>query len=260
MLVNAFIPNARTTVALRSKPSSNREITPTSSIVSSSMRRWLSNENNNHPDTEESTVLGAIPLKVVAVAGATGRTGSLVVQELLSRNVSVVAMVRNLDKAQDILMGSTNTGKKERMLTIQKVDLTSKVQVSNALEGCDAVVWCATGFSDAPQSNWFQKIQRLLGIALAPQQSIDATGLPLVANALLDEQRPKRQSKLPQVVMLSSAGVTRTKWSDAKKKKFAGCADIPIVRLNPFGILDIKAESEQKLRESGKSSQPVRYY
>jgi hypothetical protein len=50
---------------------------------------------------------------------------------------------------------------------------------------------------------------------------------------------------------LSSAGVTRPSWSDSKKIKLAGCADIPIVRLNPFGILDVKAESEQKLRESG---------
>jgi len=30
-----------------------------------------------------------------------------------------------------------------------------------------------------------------------------------------------------------------------------GAADIPIVRLNPFGALDIKRESESKLRESG---------
>ena len=31
----------------------------------------------------------------------------------------------------------------------------------------------------------------------------------------------------------------------------AGCADIPIVRLNPFGILDVKRESEETLRQSG---------
>ena len=52
--------------------------------------------------------------------------------------------------------------------------------------------------------------------------------------------------------MLSSAGVTRPKWSDEKKALFPGSADIPIVRLNPFGILDVKAESEEKLRESGR--------
>jgi hypothetical protein len=30
-----------------------------------------------------------------------------------------------------------------------------------------------------------------------------------------------------------------------------GAADIPIVRLNPFGALDIKADSEEKLRQTG---------
>jgi hypothetical protein len=36
-----------------------------------------------------------------------------------------------------------------------------------------------------------------------------------------------------------------------KKLKYPGAADIPIVRLNPFGILDIKKEGEQALRDSG---------
>ena len=51
--------------------------------------------------------------------------------------------------------------------------------------------------------------------------------------------------------MLSSAGVTRPSWDDEKKALFVGAADIPIVRLNPFNILNIKAESEEKLRRSG---------
>lgn len=48
-----------------------------------------------------------------------------------------------------------------------------------------------------------------------------------------------------------SAGVTRPSWDDEKKERLNGCADIPIVRLNPFGILGLKAESEKQLRESG---------
>lgn len=55
--------------------------------------------------------------------------------------------------------------------------------------------------------------------------------------------------KIPKVVMLSSAGITRPSWDENKKERLKGCADIPIVRLNPFGILDIKAESEKKLRK-----------
>jgi len=55
----------------------------------------------------------------------------------------------------------------------------------------------------------------------------------------------------PKIVMVSSAGVTRPSWDQEKKTTLVGCADIPIVRLNPFGILDIKAASEEKLRQSG---------
>ena len=51
--------------------------------------------------------------------------------------------------------------------------------------------------------------------------------------------------------MVSSAGVTRTIWSDEKKKKYEGCADIPIVRLNPLKILDVKRMGEQALRKTG---------
>lgn len=51
--------------------------------------------------------------------------------------------------------------------------------------------------------------------------------------------------------MLSSAGVTRPGWGDEKKKALEGSAGIPIVRLNPFGILGVKEESEKELRRSG---------
>lgn len=44
---------------------------------------------------------------------------------------------------------------------------------------------------------------------------------------------------------------TRPGWNEDKKKKFRAAADIPIVILNPFGLLDVKAESEEKLRRSG---------
>jgi hypothetical protein len=38
------------------------------------------------------------------------------------------------------------------------------------------------------------------------------------------------QDAFPQFVLCSSAGVTRPGWSEEKKKKFVGAADIPIVR------------------------------
>ena len=51
--------------------------------------------------------------------------------------------------------------------------------------------------------------------------------------------------------MLSSAGVTRPSWDDAKKAALVGAADIPIIRLNPGGILGKKCEAEEVLRSSG---------
>lgn len=181
--------------------------------------------------------------KKVAVAGATGRTGKLVVQELLARNVQVLAMVRSLDKAKESFPEEMDN------LEIVKCDLTSEKEIERALAGCDAAVWCATGFSDA-ETGIGERLKRLLGIALTPKQSIDSVGIPIIAKCMLDKVNGS-QKNLPKVVMLSSAGVTRPQWEDDKKEKFRGCADIPIVRLNPFGILDIKAESEETLRETG---------
>ena len=177
----------------------------------------------------------------VAVAGATGRTGRLVVQELLGRGVEVVAIVRDLDKAKKIFDEGNASG-----LTVAKCDLSSEKEIGESLRGCDAAIWCATGFSDAQGPQLLEKIKRLIGIVEAPKTSIDAVGIPAVAKCFVEANRD-----YPKVVMLSSAGVTRPSWDATKKTRFPGSADIPIVRLNPFGILNIKGESEEMLRQSG---------
>lgn len=127
-----------------------------------------------------------------------------------------------------------------------------------AVSDCDAAIWCATGFSDQQGASFLRKLQTLFRLSLGPKQSIDLIAIPTLAEIF---QNKRVQSSttisgtpgvaLPQIVMMSSAGVTRPKWAADKKKRFPDCADIPIVRLNPFGILDIKAESEEKLRQSG---------
>lgn len=181
--------------------------------------------------------------KKVAVAGATGRTGRLVVQELLQRDVNVVALVRDLDKAKEILPSGDDK------LSVVKCDLSNEDDIRNAVGGCDAALWCATGFSDA-RASLFGRLKSLLGLALFSRQSIDLVAVPTLAEAFLSKSNNEGPA-LPKVVMLSSAGVTRPSWDTEKKESFPGAADIPIVRLNPFGILDIKAESEEKLRQSG---------
>ena len=213
--------------------------------------------------------IAAPPPSRIAVAGATGKTGSLVVQELLRRNTTtaVVAMVRDLDKAQQLLSSNDK-------LSIVKCDLTDQVQVAEALQGVDAAIWCATGFettaAPAPnKSGLLDKIKQLLRVAKppaaaapeAPKRSIDVAGIQAIVNCFTGNEpsssvngagsSSSSSTQLPKIIMLSSAGVTRTIWDDETKQKFIGAADIPIVRLNPFGILDIKRESEETLRQSG---------
>jgi len=191
--------------------------------------------------------------KRVAVAGATGRTGKLVVQKILERNksnsnsnVHVVALVRDLAKAKETLPSDDSN------ISVVQCDLSSPRDIQKAVSDCDAAIWCATGFSSAPQSSIFDKIMQALRLTLAPKESIDLIAIPTLAEIFLKKGTTSSEDDaLPKVIMLSSAGVTRPKWSKEKKKTFEGCADIPIVRLNPFGILDIKAESEEKLRQSG---------
>lgn len=180
--------------------------------------------------------------KRVLVAGASGRVGRLVVQELLQRENSTVfvrALVRDVEKAKlSIDIDSPR-------LEIVKCDLGSSNDVSSVCKDGDALVWCATGFSDT--SSNFNKFLALFKLKFTPSQSIDVATLAQIGSIFAG--KPKTGG--PQVVMCSSAGVTRPSWSDEKKAKFDGCADIPIVRLNPFNILNIKMEGEQALRESG---------
>lgn len=177
----------------------------------------------------------------VAVAGATGRMGQFVVQTLLDEGVSqIVAVVRDEEKARRVLpVNSPN-------LKIVKADFGKSFE--QVLKGVDATIWCATGFSNNPSTQWLDKIRTLLGLALLPKRSIDLVALPNIVEVLSKNNLPR--DGFPKLVVCSSAGVTRPTWSEEKKKRLVGSADIPIVRLNPFGILDIKRESEEKLREA----------
>ena len=202
-----------------------------------------------------SSAVGA-PLLVnrVAVVGATGRTGRYVVQELLDRGAQeVVALVRSQSKAQSVFSGEEdpsfrlddmNNGK----LKFVECDLTNARSIEQALQGMEAAIWCATGFSSNQNNSVMDKVRSLVGIAT--KQSIDLVGLPKIATILESNNANGNNKQLPKVVMCSSAGVTRPSWSADKKKRLVGAAEIPIVRLNPFGILDVKRESEEILRQT----------
>ena len=84
------------------------------------------------PVMAASTVVSTVPdalatksvVTKVAVAGATGRTGRFVVEELLRRDVSVVAMVRDEAKAKEIFSDPLPEG-----LEVVECDLTSENEI-----------------------------------------------------------------------------------------------------------------------------------
>lgn len=215
----------------------------------------VASPSNSIVDSSTAIETPVVPKAVnkIAVAGATGRTGAFVVQELLDRGIDVVALVRDNKKAETVLgdFQQDNDNDDGAKLQVVQCDLGNKKNVISSVEGCDAAIWCATGFSNNPSATLLDKAVGLFGV-LFPKQGIDYIGLDALGAAFNNDE-DKDGDVLPKVVMLSSAGVTRPSWDEAKKMKYEGCADIPIVRLNPFGILDIKAESEEILRKTGVS-------
>jgi len=198
-------------------------------------------ESSDNDNNEEILIPTSDVVKKVAVTGATGKTGKLVVEELLNRNIQVVALVRNETKAAELFVDYSSD-----MLEIQECKLADPKEIASALVGCDATVWCATGFSDDATNKMAPTG------SMTPEQSIDVIGVPAVANTMLQNHGSQEEQKgYPKVVLLSSAGTTRPGWDENKKERLKGCADIPIVRLNPFGILGLKEESERQLRETG---------
>jgi uncharacterized protein YbjT (DUF2867 family) len=96
------------------------------------------------------------------VAGATGETGRRIVQELVSRQIPVRALVRNLSLAQEILPA-----------TVEMVpgDLAQPDTIKAAMQGC-SVVLCATGARPSwdmtgPYSVDYEGTKRLVDLAKA---------------------------------------------------------------------------------------------
>lgn len=224
----------------------------TASTMKLSMSTTMSNQqqtNNNNDNT---------PTRTIAVTGATGRTGRLVISQLLNQypNYKILALVRDIDKANSIF--NTDTNLNTNNLQILKCDLMNSSQVSNILSTnkCSQVIWCATGFSNNPNQNVLNRVGTVLKALLDKEgkNSLDSVGLSNLANGILKIQDGVADVDGPNIIMCSSAGVTRPSWSESKKEKYAGCADIPIVRLNPFNILNIKANSEENLRSTSNNN------
>ena len=131
------------------------------------------------------------PANRIAVAGATGRVGSLVIKELLSRDdgTTVRALVRDLDKAKLLL-----PAKSER-LEIVKCDLGTKSELAKACKDSDALIWCATGFSE--NSSPLDKFLALFKLKVMPKESIDVAALAQIGQIF--SKKVTEESNSPQV-------------------------------------------------------------
>ena len=150
--------------------------------------------SEDETNEEEILIQTSDVVQKVAVTGATGKTGKLVVDELLSRNVKVLGLVRNATKAAE-LFGEDYS----EALEIQTCNLSDPDEIASALQGCDATVWCATGFSDGAAS------ETPPTATMAPEQSIDVMGIPAVAIAMLPSEGSEERADqaYPKVVMCS---------------------------------------------------------
>lgn len=73
----------------------------------------------------------------IFVAGATGKTGRLIVQQLVEKNIPITALVRNLSKAREII---------PETVTLVKGNILEPSSFDSALSDCNVLI-CATGAS-----------------------------------------------------------------------------------------------------------------
>ena len=116
-----------------------------------------------------SAAIDEMPL--VVVAGATGRVGRMVVENLLNppanstqRAVRVRALVRDPKK------GAASLPQNNPALEILMCDLLSPEQLNNACGDAAAAVWCATGFSDSRDASFFDKLMGAFKLKFTPQE------------------------------------------------------------------------------------------
>ena len=96
----------------------------------------------------------------VLVVGATGQTGKHVVRDLVKRNIAVTALVRNLEKAQELLPSGVD---------FLLGDVTQPDTMTEAISRCNMLI-CATGatpsfnFTDPYQVD-YQGTKNLVNLA-----------------------------------------------------------------------------------------------
>lgn len=197
--------------------------------------------------------------RLVLVAGATGRVGTMVCEQVLVRipNARVRAVSRNKTNANVVLdkLQRDYPGRIE----LVECDLGKRRQLRAALNGVDQVVYCASAFR-APRGNILQKIGRLIKLKLSQTfgRALDIRGPALCCKMLhkLEHTAPwslahrdlEPSEQVPRIVMLSSAAVTRPTWDEDKRAQYPEASSIAIVKLNPLNVLGTKLRGENKLK------------
>ena len=106
----------------------------------------------------------------IFVAGATGKTGRLVVQQLVEKNIPIKALVRNLAKAREII---------PETVTLVEGDVLKSSSFESTLSDCNVLI-CATGASPS-----FKPIGPYLVDYLGTKNLIDAAKAQEVEHFIL---------------------------------------------------------------------------
>ena len=180
----------------------------------------------------------AVDVKKVVVAGATGQTGRRVLERLAAQpGLSVVAGVRNVDKAPKSLEESSTVVRGAMVQQVASVDTSSVElqhldvvqdsvdQLASTLEGANALVIC-TGFIPGNPLKMNDEAHK-----------VDNVGTCKLVDAA-------KQAGVKKVVMVSSILTNGRNWGQEKSPGF--------VVTNAFGnVLDEKIIAENYLRKSG---------
>ena len=154
---------------------------------------------------------------LILVAGATGGVGQLVIAKLIEKNISVRALTRNKNKANQMF---------DNRVEIVVGDVRDPKTLTSATQDITQII-CCIGTTAFPSSRW--DFTSLFKPQNTPQE-VDGKGVEnLVATA------PKN---LKRFVFVSSCGVLR-------KDSF------PFNLLNAFGVLDAKLQGEMAIKSSG---------
>lgn len=154
---------------------------------------------------------------LVLVAGATGGVGQLVVSKLLEKNITVLALTRNRDKASQMF---------DNRVEIVVGDLRYPNTLTEVIARATQII-CCTGTTAFPSTRW--DFVNIFNAQNTPQE-VDAQGVKNLVEAA--------DKNLDRFVFISSCGVLR-------KNNF------PFNILNAFGVLDAKLQGETAIKSSG---------